>query len=515
MELLVREPRTAAQVSIVLADWSCRESFHVLDYLAEQTAPRDSYEILWLEFYGRRAPELLRRVEAARAADAPLPVDTHGVLGMPPGVCHHRHALYNLGILLASGRIVCIMDSDALVRPGFVASIIREFQERGPIALRYDEVRNDDTRFRPFRRPSFDAITGYGCVNWLDGRPLGLCDGVDPLCARDHDACLCALREDLIAIGGADLHHDYLGDRGTVAEMTFRLAGHGRPEVWHRTEWLYRVGDQDRGGENPADPLTGRRMVQGACARRAQGTVLPLLESPAIARTRGGARPADEDIGKELLPRGLVAAWGPERPAGAAPCRSAGVQSTPPWLPKAGAYVPPTTTADPILGSAPPSTARPRMFLLMAGLLWHDLRIKLQVPTRLPSPPGLAKAGRPITQLRSLAAFVCRVHAYHRDRLLACWRHLRYARALGAREVILYGDGVAARMLCALAPYVPLTVRAIVPFCAAGRPHGAGLLFPAAAAHVMIVPAAFTDTTKHLARLAACGVDRTSVVTLR
>ena len=50
MEILHRNPKPLAPaVSMILLDWSCRESFHSLDYLARQTVPREQYEIVWIE----------------------------------------------------------------------------------------------------------------------------------------------------------------------------------------------------------------------------------------------------------------------------------------------------------------------------------------------------------------------------------------------------------------------------------------------------------------------------------
>ena len=46
------------KVSIILVDWSCRESFHILHYLADQTTPREEFEIIWIEYYDRRSPEI-------------------------------------------------------------------------------------------------------------------------------------------------------------------------------------------------------------------------------------------------------------------------------------------------------------------------------------------------------------------------------------------------------------------------------------------------------------------------
>ena len=47
-----------SKVSIILLDWSCRESFHILHYLNDQTIQREKYEIIWIEYYGRRPTEI-------------------------------------------------------------------------------------------------------------------------------------------------------------------------------------------------------------------------------------------------------------------------------------------------------------------------------------------------------------------------------------------------------------------------------------------------------------------------
>jgi len=39
------------KVSIILTDWSVRESYHAIDYLNRQTILRQYYEIIWVEYY--------------------------------------------------------------------------------------------------------------------------------------------------------------------------------------------------------------------------------------------------------------------------------------------------------------------------------------------------------------------------------------------------------------------------------------------------------------------------------
>ena len=291
MEFVVREPRHGARVSIILCDWSCRESFHALDYLNEQTAPRNSYEIIWIEYYGRREPQILERLERARRRGTPLPVDTYVVLEIPEEICFHKHLMYNLGFLLAAGEIVCVCDSDALFSPRFVGSIVDAFRREGPIVLHYDQVRNNDDRFWPFRRPALEDITGIGCMNWIDGRPLGLLDQTDPLHTRNYGACMCARREDVLAVGGADLHRDYLGYICGPYELTFRLKNYGRRELWHPEEWLYHVWHPGQGGERDHfGPHDGHYMSTTALARLKDGSWRPHVESPAVAAAARAAR---------------------------------------------------------------------------------------------------------------------------------------------------------------------------------------------------------------------------------
>ena len=77
-------------VSLVLLDWECRERFHTLDWLNRQDAPRDQYEIVWIELFNRVAPEAMERADV---------VITCGQKGL-----YHKHDGYNIGLLRARGR---------------------------------------------------------------------------------------------------------------------------------------------------------------------------------------------------------------------------------------------------------------------------------------------------------------------------------------------------------------------------------------------------------------------------
>jgi hypothetical protein len=63
------------KISLILLDWSCRESFHIFDYLQKQDVPREWFEVLWIEYFDRAAPEIAARIEQATARIDVPPVD--------------------------------------------------------------------------------------------------------------------------------------------------------------------------------------------------------------------------------------------------------------------------------------------------------------------------------------------------------------------------------------------------------------------------------------------------------
>lgn len=288
MQLLFRTERLVSpKISIVLLDWSCRESVHILDYLEKQTIPRTEYEIIWIEYYSRKLSDIDKRLkDCERSAKSPL-IDQWVLTEMPSDVYYHKHLLYNVGISLSRGSILVFCDSDAIVKNTFLETIVRWFEKEANIVLHLDQVRNNDKRFYPFNYPSIQDVIGEGCINWHDGKTSGLWDTEDILHTRNYGACMCARREDLIAVGGADEHIDYLGHICGPYEMTFRLVNSGKKEVWHPTEYLYHVWHPGQAGERDyIGPHDGRHVSSRALEARFSGRILPFLENPAIRNLR-------------------------------------------------------------------------------------------------------------------------------------------------------------------------------------------------------------------------------------
>ena len=283
-------PRPGAKVSVILLDWGVRESFHSLDYLARQRLPRSEYEIIWVEYRDRKAAGIEERLAAARRDGAEAPVDQWIVMGVHESIYYHKHVMYNVGIAASQGRIVVICDSDAIFTPNFLTSIVDRFEADPEIVLHLDEVRNADPKFYPFAYPPIEEVLGPGAINWSDGLTSGLRDEVDPLHSLNYGACMCAWRDDLIAIGGADEHEDYLGHVCGPYELTFRLTNYGRREVWSRDEFIYHVWHPGQAGDdNLVGPHDGAHVSTRALEARDSGRSRPCVENGAIEilRTRG------------------------------------------------------------------------------------------------------------------------------------------------------------------------------------------------------------------------------------
>lgn len=265
-----------------------RESFHTLNYLAKQTAPRDEYEIIWIEFYSRRK---------AMYHDA----DKFVIMGMPDDVCYHKHLMYNVGILQARGEIVLFCDSDGIYKNTFVASVLNQFNRMAPIVLHLDQVRNRDRAFYPFHFPTIEqVISGKKCSNWRNGSTHGLIEQSDPLHLRNYGACMAARKEDLLKIGGADEHVDYLGYICGPYEMTFRLVNAGVREVWHPSEFTYHVWHPNEGGNRNEyeGPHDGQKMSTRALALLKNKRVLPWVKNPVF-----------DDPRADLVSRDRILQW--------------------------------------------------------------------------------------------------------------------------------------------------------------------------------------------------------------
>ncbi len=291
MRILKRSTRTHPRVSLILLDWGVRESFHLLHYLRSQTVSREEFEVIVIEYYDG--------VSSAIQEFEPQ-IDTWILLEMPRDCYYHKHLMYNAGVVLSRGEIVMIGDSDAMVRPTFIQTIVENFERDPSIVYHMDEFRNVRRDFYPFNYPSFEEVLGDGCINNIGGKTKGVLDDIDPMHNRNYGACMCAWRKDVIAIGGADEDLTYLGHICGPYDMTFRLMNSGRRLLWETEEYLYHTWHPGTDGvDNYLGPHDGRNMSTTAFQALCAGRIPPLVENEAIRRLRAGSETTG--VGPELL----------------------------------------------------------------------------------------------------------------------------------------------------------------------------------------------------------------------
>lgn len=202
------DPSKKPVVSILLLDWSCRERFDPLDWLLKQDAPREAYELIWVELYDRLIPEVIEKADT---------IITCGQKGM-----YHKHRGYNLGLLHAQGEIIVICDSDAVYPVNFISSILKSFYsgETGqpqPLVLMHYQLR---TSFPfPAELKNREELKDSKWQWWPLNPNVG--------------ACMSVRKQDAIRFGGFDEHHSFRGYLCGPYDLGWRLVNAGIPERWH------------------------------------------------------------------------------------------------------------------------------------------------------------------------------------------------------------------------------------------------------------------------------------------
>lgn len=291
MRVLKKSAKKRPRVSLILLDWGVRESFHLLHYLGKQTIPRQDFEVILVEFHSTIS-ECIQEFNRE--------IDTLIALDMPDDCYYHKHLMYNVGIAFSAGEILMFADSDAMVRPTFLQTVVDTFERDLLIVYHMDEFRNTRRDLYPFSYPSFEEVTGDGCVNFAHGKTKGILDNNDSVHSRNYGACMCARRADIIAIGGADEDLTYLGHICGPYDMTFRLVHFGRRLHWESEEFLYHTWHPGSDGvENYLGPHDGRNMSTTALQALCAGRIAPLVENEAIRRLR---TEQGTDLDREILP---------------------------------------------------------------------------------------------------------------------------------------------------------------------------------------------------------------------
>lgn len=288
MKRIIKTSDRTPKLSLVLLDWSCRDWFGALDFLNEQNAPRDSYELIWVECHDRTVDCVRDR------ADALITLGQEGL--------YHKHEANNAGLLAARGEVITFIDSDAIYPRDYVSTILSFFFD--PIVMPRAILYLNQMRTRTVRseNPTWDdvrRVDDWDSTGWNYGQGMSV-----------------PVRDALLA-GGFDEHDGFRGFHSGPSELGFRLLNFGLEEVWLRKPVSWHFNHQNSTGSAiPGDEIApatidlmsrwpkvptafGPRPFdsQNLALGLVEGRHLPLSENEEMRRRRLLAR---------KIPKGLV-----------------------------------------------------------------------------------------------------------------------------------------------------------------------------------------------------------------
>ena len=213
-------------ISVMLDDWSVRDSFHLTHYLNHQTLPRQLFEIIWVEYYDRTPRELLKRWRR-HEFEQWIRLEREGEF--------HHGVCQNAGLAASRGRVIVVPDSDSVVGPTFMESVFNYFffrwkghihrvLEHEQVVLLFHQRRIRDRSFFPFNYPRLKVL-----------RAKAKQETYKP----NYGACLAVWKDHLVNVGGFNEDPVMSGIACPWTEMVARLKNYGLEEVWCKGEDMY------------------------------------------------------------------------------------------------------------------------------------------------------------------------------------------------------------------------------------------------------------------------------------
>ena len=200
------------KISVITWNGGFRESFHTVDFFAEQAFPSHEYEFIWAEYYGSAVPELEEKIN--RMGNAKI-VYVGGEGEWHAGRC------MNAGIAVSSGELLVIVDGDIVVKPDFLAKMWQAHTAYDNLVLyvrRWDEP---------------EATHGHN----ISAKHLEeVCRLANP---TNYGGCLAIRRKTIEAVNGYEEHVVFSGSGALSMELYTRLRNAGLPIIWHPMEKVF------------------------------------------------------------------------------------------------------------------------------------------------------------------------------------------------------------------------------------------------------------------------------------
>jgi hypothetical protein len=199
------------RISVVMVDGAFRGKFHLIDYLENQTLPRDRYELIWVEYYSSVREEL--------ASKKGVHIIT---LNMPDESRYHSSYCFNEGIRQSSGEILVIPDADVVVGPHFLETIAVEHEKHDEMVMYVPRWDEPEERHR-------DEVS----LEYLQK----VCVFRNPF---NYGSCLTVHKDWLLVINGYEQHEAFAGGlHANGLDLYTRFKNLGLAIKWHPTERIY------------------------------------------------------------------------------------------------------------------------------------------------------------------------------------------------------------------------------------------------------------------------------------
>ncbi len=248
------------RISVIMVDGSFRESFHSIDFFADQSLPPHDYELIWVEYYDKVHPEL-----AAKIAQHPnfryITLNRDGL--------YHSSYCFNRGILESRAELLVIPDADVVVEPDFLEQVWQSHQSNDRLAMylyRYNEEKNDHQD-----KVDLDHLRQ-------------VCQQMNP---QNYGGCLTVRKTWLLEINGYEQHPIFeTAFHANGYDIYSRLKALGLHVMWHPTVKMYHPWHPNTSHPSPHYEL--QQVITGYRARK-----LITLACEGLDSGRNAALPPD------------------------------------------------------------------------------------------------------------------------------------------------------------------------------------------------------------------------------
>ena len=195
------------KISVIMIDGGFRERFDSLDFFANQTLPRDQYELLWVEYYDQINERLKGKISN---------YPNFKTLCLNRNDEYHSSYCFNAGILQSKGNLLVIPDADVFVEKNFFEDVLEEHTKMDNLVMYIQ-------RFNEFEKDHKDEIN----LNHL-GK---VCVITDP---ANYGGCVTVQKKWLLDVNGYEQHEYFgTGDHANGLDMYIRFKNLGLPIMWH------------------------------------------------------------------------------------------------------------------------------------------------------------------------------------------------------------------------------------------------------------------------------------------